>query len=91
MRVIRRAPQDSVSGARGEALVVPVTAPPVDSTASDALVDAAADFLGVSCRRLEITPGTGGRDKQVVIGRARKCFISEDRFASTRLLPIGTG
>ena len=67
IRVIPRACRDSVSGIRGDALVVRVTVPPVEGAANSAVIDAIAGFLGVPRRRLTITAGTRGRDKKILI------------------------
>jgi len=50
-------------GPYGPALVVAVTAPPVDGRATDAVVRAVADALGLRPRDITIRSGTASRDK----------------------------
>ena len=50
-------------GPYGPALVVAVTAPPVDGRATEAVVRAVADALGLRPRDLKLRSGTASRDK----------------------------
>jgi hypothetical protein len=61
--VIPRAGRTVVGGTRDGALVVRVTAPPVEGAANDAVVRAVADALGVPPRDVAIERGAAGRRK----------------------------
>jgi uncharacterized protein YggU (UPF0235/DUF167 family) len=50
-------------GPYGPALVVAVTAPPVDGRATEAVVRAVADALGLRPRDITLRTGTASRDK----------------------------
>jgi len=50
-------------GPYGPALIVAVTAPPVDGRATEAVVRAVADALGLRPRDITIRSGTASRDK----------------------------
>ena len=67
VRVIPRAHRTEVSGARDDAVVVRVAAPPVDGSANDALIEFLADVLGVGRRDVRIISGERGRRKRVAI------------------------
>jgi len=54
-------------GPYGPALVVAVTAPPVDGRATEAVVRAVADALGLRPRDVTIRAGTVSRDKLLTV------------------------
>jgi len=65
VRLQPRARRDEVVGERNGALVVRVTAPPVDGRANDALCRLIAKVAGVAPSRVEIVRGHTSRDKVV--------------------------
>ena len=69
VRVIPRAPQEEFGGIRGSALVVRVSAPPVEGAANEALLRMLGDALGVPTSALAIISGHHSRDKTLrVVG-----------------------
>ena len=69
VRVIPRAPQEEFGGIRGSALVVRVSAPPVEGAANEALLRMLSDALGVPTSDLAIISGHHSRDKTLrVVG-----------------------
>ncbi len=67
VRVIPRARTNEVSGRRGNALLVRLTAPPLDGAANTALVALLADRLGIPVRVIHIVGGERSRDKRVAV------------------------
>lgn len=67
VRVHPRSSRDRVSGPHGDALKISVTAPPVDGAANDAVIDALADWLGVSRRMVSVVQGASGRNKVIEV------------------------
>ena len=67
VRVIPRAKRTEVVGARANALLVKLTAPPVEGAANEALVAFLAGRLGVPKRALMLVSGTRSREKRVAI------------------------
>lgn len=65
MRLQPRARRDEVVGERAGALVIRVTAPPVDGRANDALCRLIAKAAGVSPSRVSVVRGQASRDKLV--------------------------
>lgn len=63
VRVSPRASRDALSGARAGALVVRVTAAPVDGAANDALARVLSRALGVPVSAIEVRRGAAARDK----------------------------
>ena len=61
--MIPRAARTSVGGRRDGALLVRVTAPPVEGAANEAVVDAVARALGVPRSVVAIERGARGRHK----------------------------
>jgi len=57
-------------GPYGAALVVAVTAPPVDGRATEAVVRAVADALGLRPRDVTLRSGTASRDKLLEVTSA---------------------
>lgn len=65
IRLQPRARRDEVVGERGGAVVVRVSAPPVDGRANEALCRFVAKAAGVAPSRVTIVRGLGSRDKVV--------------------------
>ena len=63
VRVQPRASRDEIVGERNGALVVRLTAPPVDNRANEALIRLVAKRLGVAPRRITLLQGARSRDK----------------------------
>jgi uncharacterized protein len=63
VRLQPRAHRDEIVGERDGALVVRVTAPPVDGKANDALCRLVAKHLGVAPSRVTVVKGHRARDK----------------------------
>jgi uncharacterized protein len=80
IRVQPRAKRTEVAGERGGAVVIRVSAPPVDGKANEAVEKLIADTLNVPKRAVAIVRGDGSRDKLVRIDG-----LSADE-ARTRLL-----
>ena len=67
VRVQPRAARAAVTGWRDDALVVRVTAPPVDGAANTAVRELLAGVLGVPPSTVRVIRGERGRDKLVRI------------------------
>jgi uncharacterized protein (TIGR00251 family) len=67
VRVQPRAKRDEVAGERGGALLVRVTAPPVEGKANDAVRRLLAKRLGIAPARVTVVRGASARDKVVEI------------------------
>jgi uncharacterized protein (TIGR00251 family) len=67
VRVIPRAKRTEIAGRRGGALLVRLSAPPVDGAANDALRAFLAERLGVPQRQIAIVRGAASRDKTLAI------------------------
>jgi uncharacterized protein len=65
VRLQPRARRDEVVGERSGAVVIRVTAPPVDGKANDALCRLIAKAAGMPPSRVTIVRGHGSRDKVV--------------------------
>jgi uncharacterized protein len=65
VRVQPRAERDALAGTRQGALLVRLTAPPVDGQANAALARVLARALGVPPSAVELRQGATGRDKLV--------------------------
>jgi len=63
VRLQPRAKREEVVGERGEAIVVRVTAPPVDGKANAALCALVARRVGVAASRVAVVRGLTSRDK----------------------------
>ena len=69
VRVIPRAGRSGLAGARGDALLVRLNAPPVDGAANAELIEVIAAALGVPQRAVSLVAGERSRQKRVeVIG-----------------------
>jgi uncharacterized protein len=67
VRVQPRARKDEIGGERDGALIVRVTAPPVEGRANDAVRKLLAKRLGIAPGRVSVLRGASGRDKLVEI------------------------
>jgi uncharacterized protein len=67
VRVQPRARRNELAGERGGALLVRVTAPPVEGRANDAVRKLLAKRLGVAPGRVSVVRGESGRNKLVEI------------------------
>jgi uncharacterized protein (TIGR00251 family) len=67
VRVRPRASQDALSGERDGALVVRLTAPPVEGAANDALARFLGKALGVAPSAVRVVGGASGRHKVVSV------------------------
>ena len=67
VRVIPRAGRTAIAGERGNALLVRLSAAPVEGAANEALVTFLAHLLDVPRRQVTITAGERSRDKTVRI------------------------
>ena len=63
VRVSPRASRDTLAGERQGALVVRITAPPVDGAANGAVLRFLARVLHVPASAVEVRHGAAGRDK----------------------------
>jgi hypothetical protein len=78
VRVSPRAPRDEMAGERNGALVVRLTAPPVEGQANAALVRFLARHLGIAPSAVSVTQGAKTRDKVLLVAGAR----ADDLLAS---------
>jgi len=69
IRVTPRASADAVGGERDGALLVRVTAPPVDGKANDAVVALLAEALDVPPSEVHVERGAAARTKRVSVPR----------------------
>jgi uncharacterized protein (TIGR00251 family) len=67
VRVQPRASRDALSGERGGALVVRLTAPPVEGAANEALARFLGKTLGVAPSAVRVVSGATGRNKIVSV------------------------
>lgn len=67
VRVIPRASKAGIAGTRGDAVLIRLTAPPVEGAANAELVEVLAEALDVSKRAVSIVSGERGRQKRVRI------------------------
>jgi uncharacterized protein (TIGR00251 family) len=65
IRLQPRAKRDEVVGERGDAIVIRVSAPPVDGKANAALCALIARRVGVAPSRVAVVRGQASRDKVV--------------------------
>jgi uncharacterized protein len=68
VRVQARARRDELAGERDGAVLVRVTAPPVEGKANDAVRRLLAKRLGIAPRRVSVVRGASSRDKVVEVG-----------------------
>jgi uncharacterized protein len=79
VRVQARASRDEIHGERAGALLIRVTAPPVDGRANDAVCRLVASQLGVARSRVSVVRGASARDKLLEVegidsGALRRAF-----------------
>jgi uncharacterized protein (TIGR00251 family) len=67
VRVIPRASKSAIAGHRGDAVLVRLSAPPVEGAANEALVDLLARAFSIPRRQISIVSGEKSRDKRVAI------------------------
>ncbi len=67
VRVQPRASRDALCGERNGALLVRLTAPPVEGRANEALVRLLGKALGVPPSAVQVVKGGSGRDKVVAV------------------------
>jgi uncharacterized protein (TIGR00251 family) len=77
VRVSPRASRDGVGGYRDGALIVRVTAPPVDSAANEAVIQVLARALDLPKRDLEIVRGLRSREKHIEIDGLTEPQVAE--------------
>jgi uncharacterized protein (TIGR00251 family) len=65
IRVQPRAKRTEVAGERGQAIVIRVSAPPLDGRANEAVCKLLAQRLGVPTRAVRVVRGEKARDKVV--------------------------
>ena len=75
MRLQPRARRAEVVGERADAIVIRVTAPPVDGKANAALCALVADRAGVPPSRVSVVRGTTSRDKVVRVDGAETAAV----------------
>lgn len=69
IRVTPRASSTAVAGERDGALLVRVTAPPLEGRANDAVVELLAETLGVPRSAIRVERGAAARTKRVSVPR----------------------
>lgn len=84
VRVIPRAARTEVGAKRGGALLVRVTAAPVEGAANEAVVDALAEALGVRRSEIRIERGERGRLKSVSAPAAARARVEALAAAGAR-------
>jgi uncharacterized protein (TIGR00251 family) len=67
IRVIPRSPRTRVDGARGDAILIRLNAPPVDGAANAALIAFLSEVLDVPRRDISVVAGEKSRDKRVSV------------------------
>ena len=67
IRVIPRARKTEFAGQRGDAVLIRLSAPPVDGAANEALVAFVAASFGLARRSVRLVSGERSRDKRLAI------------------------
>lgn len=75
VRVIPRAARPGLAGTRDGALLVRVSAPPVESAANEALIDVLSAALRVPKRAITIVSGERSRLKRVRVDGVTEEFV----------------
>ena len=75
VRVTPRASTNRIAGERDGALLVHVTAPPVDGRANDAVVALLSENLGVPPSAIRVERGAGARTKLVSVPRGAEAAL----------------
>ena len=65
LRVHPKARKNAITGLRGDALKISVTAPPEDGKANEAVLHVLAEALGIPHSSIELVSGATSRDKVV--------------------------
>jgi uncharacterized protein len=68
VRVQPGASRNEIAGKRDGAIVVRVTAPPVDGKANKAACKLLAEICGIPASRVEVVRGVSNRDKVIRLG-----------------------
>jgi uncharacterized protein len=90
VRVAPRSSREEVAGERADALVVRLTAPPVDGEANAALLRFLARRLGRPPSSLTLTRGARGRDKVVVVAGMPAADVAASLGAAPAVAPPAT-
>ena len=77
VRVQPRAAQDAVAGERAGALVVRLTAPPVEGRANQALARVLGRALGVAPSAVRVVRGETARDKLIAVAGVSAALARE--------------
>ncbi len=77
VRVQPRASRDALSGERDGALVVRLTAPPVEGAANEALARFLGKALGVAPSAVRVVSGASGRNKVVSVAGVDAATVRE--------------
>lgn len=77
IRVTPRAAANAVGGERDGALLVRVTAPPVEGKANDAVVELLAKALGVPRGAVHVERGAAARTKRVSVPRGAQAALRQ--------------
>lgn len=77
VRVQPRADRNGITGLRGDAVKLRLTAPPVDGAANQACLKFFAKLLKVPLAQVEIVTGRAGRDKTIKITGANAGDVIE--------------
>jgi uncharacterized protein (TIGR00251 family) len=84
IKVIPRAPQTMIDGMRGGALLVKLSAPPVEGQANEALLRFFAQLCDVPRRAVTMASGTKSRHKTIRIDRVTRAQATLRVRAGTR-------
>jgi len=76
VRVIPRSGRAGLAGARDGALLVRLTAPPVEGAANAELIEILADAIGVPKRAISIASGERGRSKRVKVDGVTAALVN---------------
>jgi len=75
IRVTPRASADAVGGERDGALLVRVTAPPVEGKANDAVVELLAEALDLPRAAVHVERGAAARTKRISVPRGAEAAV----------------
>jgi len=78
VRVIPRASCTTVEKLAGGELRVKVTAPPVDSAANEAVIEAVAAYFGLPRRQVEVIGGHKSRQKNILLRGCRLDAVADN-------------
>ena len=67
VRVVPRASKTALAGIRQNAVLIRVSAPPLDGAANDALIRFVAECLGVPVRAVRVVAGEKDRNKRLAV------------------------